>query len=213
MKRLLDILKTTALGGIGILLPLLLFCLLVREIFEFVVALATPIGDLLARRVIERLNAPVLIAILLLVGVSMLLGLAARTATGIRLGRGIERSILGRLPLYDFVKNLSAAIVPNREGRGFKPALLRSTDGSKEPAYVIEAHDNGDFTVLVPWAPAAFAGSLKIVPSDQVELLDISLMEFSAALSRLGMGVEGLLNQDGCKENVEPQSSSHTNNA
>ena len=192
MKRLLDILKTTALGGIGILLPLLLLCLLIREIFEFVVALAVPITVLFPPGMLERLNAPELIAVLLILGVSFLFGLAARTAMGKRLGRTIERSVIERLPLYSFVKNLSAAIMPSKE-QGFKPGLLKSADGSKEPVYVIEEQDNGDFTVLVPWVPMSFTGSLKVVPSERIELLDITLMEFSRILSQLGMGVEDLL--------------------
>ena len=192
MKRLLDILKTTALGGIGILLPLLLLCLLIREIFEFVVALAVPITVLFPPGMLERLNAPELIAVLLILGVSFLFGLAARTAMGKRLGRTIERGVIERLPLYSFVKNLSAAIMPSKE-QGFKPGLLKSADGSKEPVYVIEEQDNGDFTVLVPWVPMSFTGSLKVVPSERIELLDITLMEFSRILSQLGMGVEDLL--------------------
>ena len=193
MKRLLDILKTTALGGIGILLPLLLLCLLIREIFEFVVALADPITLLFPEGMLERLNAPELIAVLLILGVSFLFGIAARTAMGKRLGHSVNRRFMKRLPLYQFVKNLSGAIMPDRQGQGFKPGLLKSADGSKEPVYVIEEQDNGDFTVLVPWVPMAFTGSLKIVPSERIELLDITLMEFSRILSQLGMGVEDLL--------------------
>ena len=195
MKRLLDILKTTALGGIGILLPLLLLCLLIREIFEFVVALAAPITVVFPPGMLERFNAPELIAVLLILGVSFLFGVAAQTAGGKRLGRTIDRQVLGRVPLYSYVKNLSAAIMPARDEQGFKPGLLKSNDGSKEPVYVIEEHDSGDFTVLVPWVPMAFTGSLKIVPSEQVELLDISPMEFSRILSQLGMGVEEILDK------------------
>jgi uncharacterized membrane protein len=127
--------------------------------------------------------------------VSFLFGMAARTAGGKRLGRAVDRRVLERLPLYQFVKNLSAAIMPSQE-QGFKPGLLKSTDGSKEPVYVIEEQDNGDFTVLVPWVPMAFSGSLKIVSSERIELLDISLMEFSRILSQLGMGVEDLLDKN-----------------
>jgi uncharacterized membrane protein len=209
MKRLLDILKTTAVGGIGILLPLLLLCLLVREIFEFVVALAVPITVLFPPGMLERLNAPELIAVLLILGVSFLFGIAARTAGGKRLGRAVDRGLMERLPLYQFVKNLSAAIMPSQE-QGFKAGLLKSADGSKEPVYVIEEQDNGDFTVLVPWVPMAFSGSLKIVSSERIELLDISLMEFSRILSQLGMGVEGLLEEDSCKEIAESQSQTGT---
>ena len=39
----------------------------------------------------------------------------------------------------------------------------------------------------------SFTGSLKVVPSERIELLDITLMEFSRILSQLGMGVEDLL--------------------
>jgi hypothetical protein len=48
----------------------------------------------------------------------------------------------------------------------------------------------------VPWVPMAFSGSLKIVSSERIELLDISMMEFSRILSQLGMGVENLLDKN-----------------
>ncbi len=72
MKRLLDILKTTALGGIGILLPLLLLCLLIREIFEFVVALADPITLLFPEGMLERLNAGKTVRSFLITAVELL---------------------------------------------------------------------------------------------------------------------------------------------
>ena len=46
MKTTMEFLKTCFLGGLFVLLPLLLFYLLFSELMDIIVALATPIADL-----------------------------------------------------------------------------------------------------------------------------------------------------------------------
>ena len=46
MKRIFDFLKATAQGGLFVLLPLLLLFLLLAEVMELLVGIATPIADL-----------------------------------------------------------------------------------------------------------------------------------------------------------------------
>ena len=46
MKQLMEFLKTTAMGGLFVLLPILLLYLLLAEALGMIVALATPIADL-----------------------------------------------------------------------------------------------------------------------------------------------------------------------
>jgi len=58
---------------------------------------------------------------------------------------------------------------------------------------VIEDHGNGSLTVLVPWAPAAFSGSVKIVDRDRIKILEANLGDVSRALGHWGMGVRELL--------------------
>ena len=45
MKNLMEFFKTSLLGGLFVLLPLLLLYLLLAELLELVVALATPIAE------------------------------------------------------------------------------------------------------------------------------------------------------------------------
>jgi len=45
--------------------------------------------------------------------------------------------------------------------RPIKAALLISADGEREFIYVIEDHGEDHLTVLLPWAPTAFAGFIK----------------------------------------------------
>ncbi len=193
MKRFIEFLKTTAIGGLLVLLPVLLLYLLLAETLPLIIALATPIADLFPQGAFDRINFPVLIALILLVGASFVIGLALRSAIGRRMGGWIERNALGRLPAYSALKGLTKGFVGATEGAAFRPALLISSDDERELAYVIEDHGDGQLTVLVPWSPAAFAGSLKIVSQDRIEFVDTNLGEFTKVLSHWGVGVRDLL--------------------
>ena len=81
MGRLMDFLKTTALGGLFVLLPVLLLYLLVSEALDLIVALATPIADLFPKGTFDRINEPVILGLILILVVSFLIGLALRSLT------------------------------------------------------------------------------------------------------------------------------------
>ena len=193
MKQLTEFFKTVIVGGLFVLLPLVLSYLLLAEMLELVVALATPIADLFPEGTFDQVNEPILLALILIVGASFIFGLALRSMTLRRFGLWIEHSMLGRLPIYNAVKNLSRGLVGAKEDTAFRPAVLNSPDGQREIVYVIEDHSDGHLTVLVPWAPASFAGSVKIMASDRIEMLDATLDEVSRALGLWGVGTRDLL--------------------
>jgi uncharacterized membrane protein len=193
MKTLTGFLKATAAGGFFVLLPVMLLYLIVAEMLELVIALATPIADLFPKGTFDEAQFPVLAAIILILGASFIIGLIMYSEVGLQLGRWIERSVLGRLPMYTALKRLTKGFGQAQTGRAFKPALLNSAQGEQEIVYIIEEHDNGQMTILVPRAPAAFAGPIKIVSKDALEMMDTNLGDVSKALSHWGVGVGALL--------------------
>ena len=193
MKNLLEFLKTTAMGGLFVLLPVLLLYLLLSEALDMVVALATPIADLFPGGTFDKIEFPVIVGLILILGVSFLIGLGLRSKTGRGIGQWIERTVLGRLPAYKALKSLTTGFAEAGRAGAFKAAVLTSADGDREVVYVIEDHGDGDLTVLVPWAPAAFAGSVKIVDRDRVKFLEANLGDVSRALGHWGVGVRELL--------------------
>ncbi len=187
MKMLFSFLKTTVIGGLFILLPLLLLEMMMAEIFQLLVALTEPITDLFPREWLEAIHAPVLLAVLIILLASFVLGLSARSASGQRLGRWLERNTVGRIPLYGVLKGLAARLIEIGEGSAFKPAVLLSDNGQREFAYLIEEHGDGNATIMLPWAPTPLSGSIKIVPTEHLEILDRSLGEMTRVLSRWGV--------------------------
>lgn len=193
MKTLLEFLKSTLIGGFFILLPLLLFSLLLGEVLEAVIGLATPIADLLPKSTFENLQAPVVAAVILIVLASMLFGLAMRLSAGQQLGRWLEDNTIGRLPLYRAIKSLTSRFAALEEDGKFKPALIHGPMEQREFAYLMEDLGNGFASVMLPRSPTPMAGSIKIVPMTQVEILDVSLGDLTAVISHWGVGSRELL--------------------
>ena len=193
MMAMMEFVKTALLGGLFVLLPVLLLHLLLMEVFGLLAALATPIADLFPEGTFEKLRFPGLVAVVLLVGASFVIGLAMKSSFGRRVGSAIEASTLARLPLYETLKRLTRTIGDAREAESFRPALLDHEDGSAELAYLIEEHDDGRATVLLPWSPTALAGSLLLVPRGRVRLLSTDLGEFTRVLGQWGVGSKNML--------------------
>ena len=171
MKKIIEFLKTTIVGGLFVLLPVILIYLALAETLEILVLMATPIADLFFPGHFEESEFIVLIAIALLISLSFILGLIMLSDTGRRFGDWIERIILDKVPGYNAIKSLTKGFADSQQKSSFKPALLKSADGNKEFVYIVEDHGNGNLTVMVPWTPTPFAGSIKIVPKDHVESL------------------------------------------
>jgi len=193
MKGTLECVKTTLLGGLFVMLPVLLFILLLTEIFDLLVAIATPIADLFPEGTFDNLPFLGLIAIGLLVAASFVIGLVAKSSFGRKFGSAIEEATLAKLPLYATLRRLTRTIAGSPEAKSFHPALLEHGDGSAEPAFLMEEHDDGRAIVLLPWSPTALAGSLRLVPRERVRLLNTDVGEFTRVLGQWGVGAKEMV--------------------
>ena len=193
MKSLLDSLKATAAGGLLVVLPLLLFYFLLAEALGVVVALATPIADLFPEDTFGGRNAPVLVSIALLLGASFLLGLLMRSKAMLAFGQRIDAAVMSKLPAYRAIKSLSRGLLRSGDESSFQTAVLSTGDDLKELVYVTEDSGGEWVTVLVPWAPASFAGSVRLVRRADVELVNVSILDASASFANFGVGTLALL--------------------
>jgi len=193
MKNILNFIKTTIIGGLFVLLPVILLYLALSEAGEMLVVMASPIADLLFPGRFEDIKSPILIAIPLLIGISFILGLIMLSDSGRRFGNWIERIIFGRVPGYNAIKSLTKGFTDSQHESSFKPALLKSAEGEKEFVYIVEELDDNNLTVMVPWSPTPFAGSIKIMPKDRVEPLAVSMGKLTEAISQWGIGTKNIL--------------------
>lgn len=199
MKNLLTFFKLTALGGLLVLLPILLFILLLMEIVQMVVGLATPIAGLFPAGTFDDAKSPVLLAVILLAGASMLIGIAMRSNAAQRLGNWIQEKTLNKLPIYRFVRTLVSGLVGAEKKGSFKPALFDAGNGQREIIYLVEDLGDGGFTALFPHAPTGFAGQVKIVSKDRIAPLNASLGDVSLVFNQHGFGCGAVVETAGLR--------------
>jgi len=193
MRKVTDFFKTCLLGGLLILLPLLLFYLMFSELMDILIALATPIADLFPEETFDNLSDPLFIAIPLLLISSFLFGLALKSDLLIRFGNFIELHTLMHVPLYAAVKRLSRGLISAENDQAFKSAFLKSEDDTLQLVYVIEDLGDDRVTILVPLAPAGFAGSVLIVGEKRLVRLNASIGDTSKVLAHWGFGMSEIV--------------------
>ena len=186
-------LKNALFRGLVILIPVVLIYLTIRELFEAMVSLATPIADFISSDWIREDDPVRLIALVLILLAALLLGLIWTAKPTRRIARWLESRSLEHLPMYKIMKSLVGAFLNLEEEDAFKPACWRHDDGSLEPVFVIGEHGKDMLVVMQPWTPTPFAGSVRVVPRSQVDLVPVTLDEYSLALTHFGLGLSEAL--------------------
>ena len=190
----MQFIKSRILTGLYVLLPLMLLWIGLREIGGLLASMAEPIADMFPSSYFDDLRWPGVVAAFLIIAASFVIGIAAMLSTMKLLGQKIEKNILFPIPMYKMLKIISSSLV-QAETSDVMPAIIKDGNGGGDPCYVMEEHDSGLATVLLPWSPASFAGSIKVVRKSQLEYLNCSIDEFSRSISFMGIGIADCLTQ------------------
>ena len=188
----MQFIKSRILTGLYVLLPIMLLWIGLREIGGVLAVMAEPIADMFPSSYFNDLRWPGVVAALLIIAASIVVGIAAMPSAIRLLGHKIEKNILYPIPMYKMLKIISSSLV-QAETSDVRPALIKDGNGGGDPCYVMEEHGNGLATVLVPWSPASFAGGIKIVATSQLQYLNCTIDEYSRSISLMGVGIADCL--------------------
>ncbi len=183
----LDFLKATLAGGLLFLLPVVLVAVVLGHAMKLVGAVAKPIAGLLPAESLVGVRGETVVAVFILVLISLLAGLVARTRAGRRMMRWSETSLLGGLPQYQLVKSVAEGLAQVESVEGVKPALVSIDDGW-QIGYLLETLPNAWVTVFVPQSPTPMSGNVMFLPADRVVPLDIPMAQAMTVVKRMGVG-------------------------
>lgn len=188
----MNFLKTTVLGGVVFLVPIVIFLIVLAHALQITGKLAAPLADLLPFSHIGDLAAAQLLALLLLVAISFLAGLAARTQVASRLVGWLETNVLERIPVYHLMKAKTDSVLSLEDSASLAPVLVRFDD-SWQIALEVERPDDSSIILYLPGAPDPWSGSICIVTADRVTPLDLPAKSVTKLMQRLGKGTAELL--------------------
>jgi len=192
MKQILDFIKTTLVGGLLFLIPLVIIIVLLGKAHGVTRNIVEPLAQALPMEEIAGIGAAKLLAALILLLIAFIAGLLARTNPGKRLAAQVESVILRKVPGYTLLKNMTDESLAPQSGEKVKVALA-NLDDAWMLAFIMEEGADGQLTVFVPSAPTPTAGSLYFLQENQVRRLDISMRDAIKCIMQLGIGANQLL--------------------
>jgi uncharacterized membrane protein len=132
------------------------------------------------------------VALLIVIAACFLAGLVVRTGPGLRAKSVLDRYLLERIPGYTLVRGLAGRLTGREEGDTFAVALVEIED-ALVPAFVVEEHPDGSYTVFVPSVPTPAAGTVYILDRARVHLVDVPFTQGVAVISKWGAGARELV--------------------
>ena len=190
----------TLVGGILVVVPVYLGVLLLLKATKSLADLLKPITALFPR----WLPGDQMLSVLLLLAICFLVGLAIGTSTGRDIERRIERSFFEKIPGYTLFRSLTQRLVGESQDEAWKPALAEIED-ALVPAFIIEEHADGRFTIFVPSVPTPLAGAVYVLTADRVHPVDIAFTQALKTVSRWGAGCKDLVAaMEGAKQGAMP---------
>lgn len=187
-------LKTTVLGGIVFLVPIIIFIVVVGKALELTYQLTTPLAALLRTDSDTDPTVARLLALAVLVLICFVAGLLAKTALAGEFVRFLEVNILDRIPAYALLKTKAESVLSAEDAESLRPVLARFDD-SWQLALEVERIAGGKVVVFLPGAPDPWSGSVCILTDDRVTTLDITIKSAAALMKRLGKGSADVLRE------------------
>jgi len=189
---MMNFLKTTVLGGILFLFPIVIFAVVIGKALKLVDKLAIPIAKVVPIESIGGLAVVHVVAALIVIVLCFIAGLAAKTPAARRLVQSLETNVLDKIPAYALLKAKSGSFLTPEDTSEMQPVLIRFDD-SWQVGFDVEKLPDGKSLVFLPGAPDPWSGSVCAVTGDRVKSLPLTIKEVNALMKRLGKGSSEVL--------------------
>ncbi|KAA0134532.1 DUF502 domain-containing protein [Gimesia chilikensis] len=188
VKKSFGFLKTTAIGGLIFLLPLIVIGILVGEIAPIVLAIAKVLSNSSYIDTDKPADVALLLALSIAIVVLMcfLAGMIARWSIGQKLSRFMEKNLIILFPRYAIYREqLKGSIGGEHNKPELIPVLVRFDDVTRL-AFEAERTEGSLVSIFLPGSPDPWTGNVIFMSPDRVERLDIPFSEALGICERMG---------------------------
>ena len=185
--------RTTAIGGLFFLLPLIVLGALIGQLVPVIMAVSKSLAEFLPLKTPAGISLLVGISILLILLICFVAGVFARRSIGMRLGAWFEKNIGLMFPRYTIIKEQMRGSIGGSDLRPeMKPILIQFHD-CQRIGFEVERTGEDWIAVFLPGSPDAWTGSVAIVKPEQVRPLHSEFWDTILVFGELGRGTGRLL--------------------
>ena len=154
-----EFLKSTMLGGIVFLIPIIVIVLLVQEAMDIMILITDPLDNLIPVDTIGGFAVANIIAVISLLFVCFLAGLAARSVYVKRFQESIDSKLKILIPGYALIRGFTRSIHKDGEDDHMTPVIAKFIDSS-QIGVEVERLENGMVVVYLPGSPNPWSGNI-----------------------------------------------------
>jgi len=192
MKSLSRFGRTTLMGAVFLLMPIVVVAILVDKALEMVGPAVKPLAARMAAG--SGLGSTkTLLAVALLILICFLAGLFLNTSAARKAIDKLQTSVLSEMPGFEYVKAQIESGFHVEERKVYPVVLARMDDGLWQMAFLVERLAGGLSAVFVPDVPSPNTGAVYFLSEDRVRLVDLPQAAVLKCLKRFGLGADALL--------------------
>jgi uncharacterized membrane protein len=194
MQKIKIFIKTSLLGGVAVILPVVILLLIFRWLFSWITAIIQPLTSLvIARGHFQVFVADFLVIAVILTG-CFVVGALVKTRVGRFIQDNLENRILRIAPGYPTIKSIVMQFIGKGKSFFSAVALVQAFENDTlMTAFVTDTHADGSYTVFVPLGPNLTTGLVMHLKKQYVHLLNVRVEEAFKSVIGCGAGSAKLL--------------------
>ncbi|MGB5238694.1 MAG: DUF502 domain-containing protein [Flavobacteriaceae bacterium] len=188
MKTIWKFIKTTVIGGLLFLVPVVVLIVILIQAYGLMLKVAQPLEELIPIDEIGGVAIANIIVILLILLICFIAGLLATGGLFKRIQHNLEHKLLLKIPGYGFIKGITNSMKKGQEAsEHFLPVLIHFEE-FEQIGFEIERAKSGKVVVYLPGSPNPWSGVIIYLDAERVESIDISVPDAISHMEQLGMG-------------------------
>lgn len=194
-RPLIQLIKTTFIGGFLVVLPAYLGILalnkMIKGIVALIPALLTPLAKMLG---IAENDLAIPIALIIFLLLCLIAGVIIQSSYAALFKNALE-PIFKKIPGYVLVRRIINRVARMEQMDSYDVAFvaLGETYQALAPAFLIQKHENGYYTIFMPAVPTPTVGNIYIIPEDRVFPVNVPLLDMVKFISHWGEASPQLL--------------------
>jgi uncharacterized membrane protein len=192
MKYLALFFRTTLLGGVFYLVPLIVLLMLLAKAHELTTEVVEPVANHLPIQWARGVLPAKILAVVIIVAFCFLAGLFATTRIAQAIVQGVETALLSKVPGYRFLKTVGEGMAGIEHGENHETVLARIED-AWQIAFVVERLAGGHVVIFIPDAPNPWSGSIFIMTEERIKPLQLPIQKAMRCIGNLGGGLNEAL--------------------
>ena len=192
MKNMRRLIRTTLLGGIVFLIPLVIVVAVFGKAIHIMQSVAVPLGEMIPVQSVAGVAVvPILTTVIMFVS-CLVAGMLAQSSGGQKIYSKLDTLLLQMIPGYAWVKGVTGGIRDEDAEEVLKPVLVTFDDQS-QLAFEVDREVDGLVAVYVPGAPDPRSGTVSYVTSDRIQPIDVGFKAVTKVCKNLGRGSSALI--------------------